>query len=277
MCGDEARMRSLVLTFDTEEFDLPTEFGLTISHQDQIRIGREGTLRVLAMLERKGLNATFFTTGKFAVECKDIFLNSSFDNHELAMHGAAHNHHYTTMDADEALRVIKDSKLQMENVTGRTIVGFRAPRFEKPALSVIKEAGFLYDSSLHPTYVPGRYNHFFKNRKPHVVDGIRVFPLSVSPLWRAPLSWIWFRNMPLMYSKGNARMVSMSDDCLHLYFHPWEFVDLSAWKGKISSSIIRGTGLAFEKKVEEFIDWCLKQGYVSETAEGYLRRKGLIE
>ncbi|MBI2573126.1 polysaccharide deacetylase family protein [Candidatus Woesearchaeota archaeon] len=270
-------MKSLVLTFDTEEFDLPTEFGLTISHEDQMRIGREGTLRVLAMLERKGLKATFFTTGKFTVECADLFSSDAFSGHELAMHGAAHHHHYNSMRGDEALTILRGSKAEMEKVTGRRVVGFRAPRFEKPALSVVREAGFLYDSSLHPTYVPGRYNHFFKNSKPHLVDGLVVFPLSVSPLWRAPLSWIWFRNMPLVYSKGHARLLGLSDDCLHLYFHPWEFVDLSAWKGKIPASIIRKTGVEFEKKVEEFIGWCLSRGMVSETAEGYLRRKGLIE
>ncbi len=267
-------MKALVLTFDTEEFDLPTEFGLDISESEQIRIGREGTIRVLEMLSRLGLKATFFTTGKFALACVDLFRSSLFEGHELALHGAVHSHHYTTMQKDEALRVLKQSKIDVEKATGRSVVGFRAPRFETPGLDVVRDAGFVYDSSLHPTYVPGRYNHFFKNRKVHTVDGITVFPISVSPLWRAPLSWIWFRNMPLIYSKGHVRMLDLTDDCLHLYFHPWEFVDLSFWK--VPASITRGTGLAFEKKVETFVSWCLKRGYVSMTAEGYLKGKGMV-
>ena len=40
-------MKSILLSFDIEEFDLPTEFGAEISREDMFSIACEGTRRIL--------------------------------------------------------------------------------------------------------------------------------------------------------------------------------------------------------------------------------------
>ena len=56
----------ILLSFDIEEFDLPTEYGLAISWEEQLRVSREGSGHILNVLARHGVRATFFCTARFA-------------------------------------------------------------------------------------------------------------------------------------------------------------------------------------------------------------------
>src|SRR5262245_5866719 len=55
-------------------------------------------------------------------------------------------------------------------------------------------------------------------------------PVSVTPHLRIPLFWLSFKNMPLPIYLQLARQTLQQDGYLCLYFHPWEFTDLSAYK-----------------------------------------------
>ena len=56
----------ILLSFDTEEFDVPREHGVNISLEEGMRVSVEGTTRILDCLKRNGVCATFFCTGNFA-------------------------------------------------------------------------------------------------------------------------------------------------------------------------------------------------------------------
>ena len=62
-------------------------------------------------------------------------------------------------------------------------------------------AGYTYNSSINPTYLPGRYNNFDKPRTYYKQDGVWQIPASVSPLIRFPLFWLSFHNLPLWIYK----------------------------------------------------------------------------
>ena len=55
-------MKSILLSFDIEEFDLPTEFGVEISRDDMFSIAGEGTRRILRIVNEAGARVTFFVT-----------------------------------------------------------------------------------------------------------------------------------------------------------------------------------------------------------------------
>jgi len=63
----------ILLTFDLEEFDLPHEFGCPISDEDQINISNNGLQRLVALLSKYNIHATFFTTAFYASRNKEIF------------------------------------------------------------------------------------------------------------------------------------------------------------------------------------------------------------
>ena len=108
-------------------------------------------------------------------------------------------------------------------MTNKKIIGFRAPRFRRANIDIIKKLGFRYDSSINPTIVPGRYNYFGHTRKIKKENDIIVIPMSVSPIFRLPLFWFAFKNLGLFYSKFITRMCLFDQVFVHLVFHPWEF------------------------------------------------------
>ena len=164
----------ILLTFDLEEFDLPLEFDFPISDDDQINISNSGLNRLISLLSKYNLPATFFTTSFYANKNKETIKTLS-ENHEIASHSKDHSYFKETDPID--------SKVEIESITGKKIYGFRMPHFNKIDLSIIKEAGYNYDSSINPTLIPGRYNNLLAQRKIYrdIRNNLIEIPLSVSP------------------------------------------------------------------------------------------------
>ena len=55
-----------LLSFDVEQFDIPTEYGIDIDVDKQFEIGRAGLATVLELLDKHEAPATFFITAEFA-------------------------------------------------------------------------------------------------------------------------------------------------------------------------------------------------------------------
>lgn len=163
------------------------------------RTSLEGTKCVMDLLKRHNIRATFFVTTGFCKEYPKIVKELSKDN-EIACHGE-HNQDYQKLEESEVLKSIEQNKALLEKTIGRKVFGFRAPRMFAPGYAALKKLGLSYDASLHPTCVPGRYNHFLSPRKIFKKGGIVVIPTSTVPFIRAPFTWLWFRNLGMAYSK----------------------------------------------------------------------------
>jgi hypothetical protein len=213
----------ILLTFDLEEFDLPLEFGYPISLEDQINISNNGLNRLTILLSEYNIPATFFTTVFYANKNKAL-IKSISENHEIASHSKYHSDFKETDPLD--------SKTEIEEITGKKIDGFRMPHFKKIDLSIIKAAGYSYDSSINPTLIPGRYNNLFTQRRIYrdIRTNLIEIPVSVSPLIRFPLFWITFKNIPFSIYISMCKKTILRDSYLHLYFHPWEFAELESFK-----------------------------------------------
>jgi hypothetical protein len=94
----------------------------------------------------------------------------------------------------------------------------------------IAAAGYLYNASENPIWLPGRYNHFLSPRRARVVQTaagpVVQVPASATPLLRIPLFWLAFKNMPLWKTTMFSRWVLAADRSLNTYFHPWEFTNI---------------------------------------------------
>ncbi len=235
---------NILLTFDLEEFDLPEEYAQSISKEAQIRISTEGLEAILALLDKYNLRATFFTTAYYAENKPDI-MRKIAEKHEVA----SHLYYHSVYNDDHILA----SKLKLEEIIGKKIWGFRMPRLKKTDLSIVKQAGYLYDSSINPTYLPSRYNNLaypttlYKDTKADLWE----LPFSVSPYLRFPLFWLSFKNIPFALYLFFCRQVLRKTSYLHLYFHPWEFADISSIK--IPAYIKRKSGIKLVNRLEKLI------------------------
>ena len=54
----------ILLSFDTEEFDVPREHGVDFTLEQGMAVSKVGTNRILDVLKDNQVKATFFCTGK---------------------------------------------------------------------------------------------------------------------------------------------------------------------------------------------------------------------
>lgn len=212
------KFATICLTFDLEEFDLPLEFKRKINKERQMEITTKGMEALLLLL--KGISCTFFTTANYAKNNSALIKELSL-THEIA----SHNYFHSSFEKTD----LKKSKDALQSVSGKEVIGFRMPRMAKVNYNDLKDAGYLYDSSLNPTYIPGRYNHFTKSKTIFKQDGLVIFPASVTPSIRIPLFWLTFKNANIKWYCSQVQKCLDAYGYVNIYLHPWEFTDVSGF------------------------------------------------
>jgi hypothetical protein len=210
----------ICLSFDLEEFDMPLEYGQHIPFDEQLSKANEGVLPLLDVLHKYQITATFFITANYANHNKDIVKRIA-QSHEVASHGLYHS----SFKVQDLLQ----SRIILAEISGQKVTGFRMARMAAVSNTDVLNAGYTYNSSLNPTYIPGRYNHFFEPRNIHTKEQLIIVPASVSPIIRFPLFWLSFKNVkPIVYNWLCATTLA-KDGVLNVYFHPHEFADISSY------------------------------------------------
>lgn len=266
-------MKNILLTFDIEKLGL-SSYGLKLEENKRYEIAIIGFKKILLILDKNKIKATFFITADFAVRYKK-FIKEISKKHEIASHGLEHKDNYILLDEKTAIERIKKSKQIIEQIIGKKMLGFRAPRFQLKNYSILEKADLTYDSSLNPTYIPGNYNNFFKKRKVFKVGNIIEIPSSVTPIFRLPLFWFAFRNLGLWYAKLCTLKCLIDNDYALTIFHPWEFYDLREFN--LPKNIKRNTGKKLEQMFTEYVKWCLKKRYRFLTISEYIKSKNLLK
>ena len=208
----------ILLSFDTEEYDVPREHGVDFTLAQAMEVSIVGTNRILDCLKVNNVKATFFCTGNFAQNAPEVMKRIVDEGHEVACHGVDH---WQPRETDFA-----ESKRIVEEVTGQQVYGYRQPRMFPVVESEIKRVGYRYNSSLNPAFIPGRYMHLTASRTWFVKDGVMQIPASVTPWIRFPLFWLALHNLPQWLYHWMVRRVMRHDGYFVTYFHPWEFYDL---------------------------------------------------
>lgn len=236
----------ILLSFDTEEFDLPREQGAEIAFEESMRVSVAGTERILDILERNGVRATFFCTVRFAEHAPAVMRRIIDGGHEVASHGVDH----WQPQASDAER----SRPELERLSGLPVVGYRQPRMMAVDNRALAQAGYRYNSSLHPTFIPGRYMHLGVPRVPFEADGLLQIPVSVTPWLRLPLFWLACHHYPQWLYRRLCLRTLRHDGHFAIYFHPWEFVALGEHpEWRIPWLIRRHSGQAMAQRLERLI------------------------
>ncbi len=234
--------QKILLTFDVEEFDLPLEYGMSLTSAEQLAIGKQGLDVIRDVLEDKTTSCTLFTTANFALKYPASIARLSLD-HEIASHTFFHS----SFKREDLF----NSRQVLEDIISKKVHGLRMPRMKKIEGGWIRKAGYSYDASLNPTWIPGQYNNFRMPRNCYEENGITRVPASVSANFRIPLFWLAFKNLPYAYFKRLALQAFHKDGYLSLYFHPWEFLDLSDYN--LPAIIKRKSGIGLLDKLKHLI------------------------
>jgi peptidoglycan/xylan/chitin deacetylase (PgdA/CDA1 family) len=211
----------LLLSFDVEEFDMPLEYGQIISEQEQLQVGYNGLEVLMNVIDAFSIEASFFTTANFAQHFPAAIRTISI-KHEIGSHTFYHSR-FNTED-------LIASKKKLEEIISKPVYGLRMPRMREVEMRDVMHARYLYDSSINPSFIPGRYNNLNLPRRPYYQNEILRFPVSVSPVLRIPLFWLSFKNFPYQFYLNLVKRSLKKDGYVCLYFHPWEFIDLSNYK-----------------------------------------------
>lgn len=252
-------MKNILLTFDLEEFNLPREFGQKISEKQMFEISKEGLINILKILEKYKIQATFFTTAVFAKRYSKIIKDIS-KTHEIASHGYDHSGIIN-------LESLKKAKKEKEKIIQKKIKGFRSPRWNIKKIENVYFAGFDYDSSTHPIFLPGRYSNLKQKRKIHRIKGLVEIPMSTLPP-NFSIFWLAFKNFPLKYSQIFTKINFIFSDYTMLVMHPWEFTNIKKFKIPF---YIKRNHKNLIKKLEEYIIFCKKNKYEFFTIKDFLK------
>ena len=254
-----------------EEFVRPIEKGLAYDEDELFEVSRRGVENILGLLKEKNVKSTFFVTHVFAMRHKELVKKLVRDGHELALHAYSHDDPYSEMEDKETYRLLEKAKSGLERTFGVVVKGFRSPQLQFVSKNVLKKLGVVYDSSFHPTWVPGKYFHLFGKREVFRKNGLTVVPISVAWGLRLPFSWIWFRVFGLDYAKFCTLMVN--NKFINIYFHPWDFVDLSPYQKDIGWLYVRNSGQKMVKDMGKYIDFCKSRGFVPSTIVGFIENE----
>jgi hypothetical protein len=129
--------------------------------------------------------------------------------------------------------------------------GFRMARLQPVSDWEIQAAGYAYNSSMNPTYLPGRYNNLGQPRLPYYAGNLLNIPVSVTPGVRFPLFWLSFKNLPLWIYQLLSRLNLSWDRQLNLYFHPWEFSDIQNYQ--LPGYIKKHAGTPMVQRLESYL------------------------
>lgn len=244
----------ILLSFDTEEFDVPREHGVEFSLEEAMKISIYGTCKILDILKNNGVKATFFCTTNFAENAPQVMQRIINEGHEVAAHGCDHRH---PQESD-----VRISKVTLEELFQIAVNGYRQPRMFPVSDNEIEKNGYVYNSSLNPAFIPGRYMHLTEPRTCFMKGDVLQIPASVTPLLRFPLFWLSCHNLPMSLYLWMIHRVLRHDGYFVTYFHPWEFFPLGEHPELKMPFIIKNrSGKGMEKRLDTLVRNLKNKGY----------------
>mgnify|MGYP000533674282 CR=1 FL=1 len=215
------------LTFDVEDW-LQSTYVKSAKVRD---IVIRQTSKVLDILNNAGTLATFFVQGLIAEAFPQVVKDIDNLGHEIGTHG--YSHEFIFKQTPQAFRDdLKKSMRILEDITGKKVIGYRAPDFSIIkdslwALDILEQEGILYDSSIFPIK-NRRYGIPDFKRMPHKItnSGLIEFPLSTLRIMgkNLPVSGGgYFRLLPYKMIKFALKKINAEGIPTIVYMHTYEF------------------------------------------------------
>jgi polysaccharide deacetylase family protein (PEP-CTERM system associated) len=240
---------------------------------EQERRVEANTDRILALLDRHRVRATFFVLGWTAAHHRDLVRRIAAAGHEIGCHSHAHPvvHELTPAeflaDLDRALEALDGCGVRPR--------GYRAPSFTitPPVhgyLELLRGRGFAYDCSLFPVRHP-RYGQPDSPREPFLLAGSPPFVVMPMPTWRVGRTNLPFSGggyMRLLPAAGyhliRALARRQGQPCV-IYLHPWELDGFRPDAGQ--GRLLRWRSQAGQRTMAGKLESLLRRGRFRTLAE----------
>ena len=222
------------LTVDVEEHFQVAAFENFINPKDWSKHHSrvvKNTQLILDILEKHKTKATFFIVGWTAERHPELVQEINNRGHDIGCHSYLHQKIYN-LTPDEFLEDTRKAKEILEQITGKEIVGYRAPSYSITkkslwALSILEELGFKYDSSIFPIH-HDNYGIPDAPRFAYTIPGhnLQEYPISTALFLgkKLPVSGGgYFRLFPYWLTKlALGRINKKENQPFVFYLHPWE-------------------------------------------------------
>ncbi|MEZ5651312.1 MAG: DUF3473 domain-containing protein [Burkholderiaceae bacterium] len=186
--------------------------------------------QILALLEARGVKATFFTLGWIAERHGRLVRAIADAGHEIASHGYDHRRIATFTPQTLHDDVARTRRL-LQDCSGQPVIGYRAPSFSVTrdtlwVYRVLAETGHRYSSSIFPI----SHDHYgipdaprFAHRREAGVVEIPPTAVRIAERNLPAAGGGYFRLLPYPLSRAAIRRVHARDhESTVFYFHPWE-------------------------------------------------------
>jgi polysaccharide deacetylase family protein (PEP-CTERM system associated) len=251
-----------LLTIDVEDYFQVQVFSRRVGFQRwgayDSRVGRN-TERILEILARTGVRATFFVLGWIAERMPGLIQEIDRQGHEIASHGYRHRH-IQEQTPREFREDVRSARSVIEKIIGKPVYGYRAPTYSITerslwALRILVEEGYRYDSSIFPIR-HDLYGIPSAPRTPFLISSIQVQPerldsmrLTAIPngafagMARLPSDGLlelppatvevlgnhfpvagggYFRLFPYWLTRWGLKRINREGHLFSFYIHPWE-------------------------------------------------------
>lgn len=224
-----------LLSFDIEDWFCVENLKQGIKREEwnlkELRVV-DNTKKILNILDLYNTKATFFILGWIAEKLPELVKEICNKGHEIASHGYGHELIYNLTKEEFRNDIIKSKKI-LEDITGEEVIGYRAPNFSITdwSLDILKEEGFIYDSSLFEASFHDRYGKIKLNENT-ITGAVEKFPngifeVLISTLNIAGKKIPWggggyFRLIPFIFYKYGVKKILKQKNVFVFYLHPWE-------------------------------------------------------
>jgi polysaccharide deacetylase family protein (PEP-CTERM system associated) len=210
-----------------QSFYIPDKY---INQSEENREIELNTDVLLEILEEANIKATFFFVGRLARDIPSLVRKVARNGHEIACHSYLHVRIFD-IEKSEFKEKLSIAKKNLEDVSGQPVYGFRAPDFSITnrsiwTLDILKELGFIYDSSIYPFGLHDVYGIKDAESRIHALpNGLIEFPLSIIELLgrRIPFGGGgYFRLYPLLLTRIFVSKLNKRGHPAMFYIHPYE-------------------------------------------------------
>lgn len=185
--------------------------------------GVENLDKILSIFKKYNILATLFVTGKVLGKYGDL-VKAWSKNYEIACHSFSHRF-WDTLNLAERKEEIENFFALYKTIFDKRPIGFRAPShlIDEDGFKLLKEKGFLYDSSIIPHYPFLKNYRGYKGKAPTLPYWLSKKLLEIpvtGQIFGIPLAGTWISKMPLFVY--NFLFLISSPVFLTFNLHSWD-------------------------------------------------------
>lgn len=223
-------------TVDVEDYFQVGAFKKWVRVEDWERLSprvERNTRKILALLVRFDVKATFFVLGWVAQRFPRLVREIDAQGHEVACHGYGHES-IGALSQRMFRQDLRKAKGILEDLLSKPVVGYRAPNYSMTreclwAADILLEEGFAYDSSVLPVRyfrkgLPGAdpYPHLLRCPSGALLAEFPPSSISVLGLTVPVGGGAYLRHLPFSVIQGGIRRIHKRGKPAVMYVHPWE-------------------------------------------------------